>query len=199
MLSPVGIRVAVLGAHDVVAAGLRAILARDATIEVMERFPAFGSIPDVVLYDAIGLDEDGGDELAGLVKNHDWAIVVLSRDLRPDLAARALAIGADGSISIESAAPKILATIHAAAGGDFDALLHVTAPLGGETLLSTQETAVLSAVTKGLRNDEIADLLGLKRNTVKTYIRHAYRKIDVTSRAQAVAWCLLNGFEPPHV
>ena len=32
-------------------------------------------------------------------------------------------------------------------------------------------------------------------NTVKTYIRTAYRKIGVTSRSQAVAWGFRNGFE----
>ena len=33
-------------------------------------------------------------------------------------------------------------------------------------------------------------------NTVKTYVRSAYRKIGVTRRPQAVGWAMTNGFEP---
>jgi DNA-binding NarL/FixJ family response regulator len=188
--------VAVAGAHDIVANGLRAILAQDPSIEVVERFPAIKSIPDVVVYDAIGVEENGGAELSQLVREFDSAVVVISRDLRPDLAVRALAIGADGCISIESSAAKILATIQAASQGDLRSEVEDPAPPGHEALLSQRETDVLAAVTKGLSNDEIAQLLRLSRNTVKTYIRYAYRKINVESRAQAVAWCLLHGFEP---
>jgi len=36
----------------------------------------------------------------------------------------------------------------------------------------------------------------LSVNTVKSYIRITYRKIGVTSRAQAVSWGLQSGFEP---
>jgi hypothetical protein len=33
-------------------------------------------------------------------------------------------------------------------------------------------------------------------NSVKSYVRSAYRKINVTSRTQAVLWALDNGFKP---
>jgi DNA-binding CsgD family transcriptional regulator len=33
-------------------------------------------------------------------------------------------------------------------------------------------------------------------NTIKSYIRTAYRKIGVTNRPQAVLWCLQHGFDP---
>ena len=47
---------------------------------------------------------------------------------------------------------------------------------------------------QGLSNQEIADELYLSINSVKTYIRSAYRKIDAVSRAQAVAWGIQHGF-----
>jgi two-component system, NarL family, response regulator LiaR len=34
-------------------------------------------------------------------------------------------------------------------------------------------------------------------NSVKTYIRSAYRKMGVNHRAQAVAWGIQHGFTPP--
>jgi hypothetical protein len=34
-------------------------------------------------------------------------------------------------------------------------------------------------------------------NSIKTYIRSAYRKVGISHRAQAVAWAMQNGFPPP--
>ncbi len=55
---------------------------------------------------------------------------------------------------------------------------------------------MLALITQGLSNQEIADQTYLSINSVKTYIRTAYRKIDVTRRSQAVAWGLKHGFDP---
>ena len=46
---------------------------------------------------------------------------------------------------------------------------------------------MLALITQGLSNQEIADRTYLSINSVKTYIRTAYRKIGVTRRSQAVA------------
>jgi DNA-binding NarL/FixJ family response regulator len=195
----VKILAAVAGAHDIVTAGLASILGEDAGIELMDTFPAFGVVPDVVLYDAIGLEADDGVELYRLVKDLESPVVVVSRDLRPDLAARAMAHGAAGWVSIEADAHEVRQLIHAAARGRLDPQEDGSeAPaLGAEAGLSRREVDVLSGVAKGLSNDDIAQLLGLANNTIKTYIRAAYRKIGVSTRSQAVAWCLQHGFEPP--
>jgi len=44
----------------------------------------------------------------------------------------------------------------------------------------------------------VAALSFLSPNTVKSYIRTIYRKIDVGSRTQAVLWGVNNGFTPDH-
>jgi DNA-binding CsgD family transcriptional regulator len=46
-----------------------------------------------------------------------------------------------------------------------------------------------------MRNRDIAELCALSPNTVKSYVRSAYRKMGVTRRAQAVGWCLGHGFD----
>ena len=56
--------------------------------------------------------------------------------------------------------------------------------------LSTREWEVLQLIAAGDSNQEIADDLFLSMNTIKTYVRTGYAKIDVTSRSQAVAWVL---------
>lgn len=59
--------------------------------------------------------------------------------------------------------------------------------------LSERERDVLCLIATGLSNQEIADRLFLGVNTVKTYIRTAYRKIRVQSRSQAVVWAFRSG------
>ena len=65
-----------------------------------------------------------------------------------------------------------------------------------EAGLSHREAEVVSLIVQGLSNDQIAEQCYLSLNTVKTYVRSAYRKMDVTTRAQAVAWGIENGLKP---
>jgi LuxR family maltose regulon positive regulatory protein len=45
---------------------------------------------------------------------------------------------------------------------------------------------VLAALEEGLRFKQIALALGISQATAKTHGRHLFRKLDVTSRAEAV-------------
>ena len=53
--------------------------------------------------------------------------------------------------------------------------------------LSKRENEVLALLAQGYLYKEIADTLGIGRETVNTYIRRIYEKLHVHSRAQAVA------------
>ena len=59
--------------------------------------------------------------------------------------------------------------------------------------LSRREIDVLHLIACGLSNQEIADTLYLSINSVKTYIRAAYRRVGVVRRSQAVAWSVPRG------
>ena len=61
--------------------------------------------------------------------------------------------------------------------------------------LTGREMEVLELIAEGLTNQEIADRVFISINSVKTYIRSAYRKIGVNSRSQAVAWGLRNDID----
>ena len=64
------------------------------------------------------------------------------------------------------------------------------------TGLTAREAEIIALITQGLSNQEIAERSYLSINSVKTYIRTAYRKIGVERRAQAVLWGIKHGFEP---
>ena len=66
--------------------------------------------------------------------------------------------------------------------------------------LTEREYEVVSMIGQGLSNQEIADHLFLGINSVKTYIRSAYRKLHVTARPQAILWAMEHGLvaRPTH-
>ncbi|MEE8046736.1 MAG: LuxR C-terminal-related transcriptional regulator, partial [Dehalococcoidia bacterium] len=59
--------------------------------------------------------------------------------------------------------------------------------------LSERELEVFELIYDGLSNDEIGEKLFVAQSTIKTHINRLYRKIDVSTRAQAVSWAAQNG------
>lgn len=51
-------------------------------------------------------------------------------------------------------------------------------------LLTEREKEVLSIIAKGMTMAETAKILGLKPNTVASYVKDIYRKLNVSSRAE---------------
>jgi HD-GYP domain-containing protein (c-di-GMP phosphodiesterase class II) len=56
--------------------------------------------------------------------------------------------------------------------------------------LSDREVEVLRLVARGLSNKQIAERLGISRQTAGHHIRHIYDKIDVTTRAAATLFAM---------
>ena len=55
---------------------------------------------------------------------------------------------------------------------------------------------MLELIAAGLSNEQIAAELFVSINTVKTYVRTAYRRIGADSRSQAVIWAMRHGLGP---
>lgn len=191
------IRLAIVSRQEVVARGLTAMLAdfpdRITVVALASVYRAKGI--DVVLYDSHGLHRSDGSDLDHLIQRTDAKVLIYSRDMRPDLRARAIARGADSWVSMSNHAPELVEAIERLADGKPQQ--EQVDWIGHEAGLSPREVEVLSLVTMGMSNQEIADRLFLTINTLKSHIRQAYKKIGVTSRAQAVAWCMQHGFAPP--
>ena len=184
-------RVAIVSPQEVFARGFAAMLAEHPErTEVTDVGEA-----EVILYDTLGVHTSQGSDLTRLVRSDGPRIVAISLDLRPDLRARALALGAQSWVSMSVRTEQLVdAVVAAAEGRELPGRID---RLGTDVQLTPREVEVLSLIAQGCSNLEVADRLYLSINSVKTYIRSAYAKIGATSRSRAVAWCLQNGFAPP--
>ena len=198
------IRLAIVTEEDVVYRGLASVVQELDQVELLGRSLELAVDPgiDVALFDVAALNRGEGKDLDWLVKETHAAVVAVARDLRPDLAAQAIDRGVDGVVSLSADAAEIIDVILAAAAGDLagdaspEAVDYTgnTATLGRAEGLSAREVQVVGLITMGLGNEEIAQTLFLSINSVKTYIRSAYRKMGVTSRSQAITWSVQHGF-----
>lgn len=59
--------------------------------------------------------------------------------------------------------------------------------------LSRRETEVLACISKGMRVSDTARHLGLADSTIASYIKNLYRKLHITSRAEAAVEAVRRG------
>ncbi|MEP9364150.1 response regulator transcription factor [Nocardioides sp. CN2-186] len=202
------IRVAIVNDYEMVVAGVAAMLAphheRVHIVELDSGLPVISEV-DVILYDTFGQVQGDGVDLEDLVRGSDARVAIFSWNLQPELVDKAIQRGASGYLSKGLSANDIVEAIEAVHAGETVAPRESAASVdrgasgewpGREFGLTAREAEVLALITQGLSNQEIADRSYLSINSVKTYIRTAYRKIEVTRRSQAVAWGMRHGFEP---
>jgi NarL family two-component system response regulator LiaR len=200
------LRLAIVDDYAVVVAGVAAFLANE-DIDVVETGASKSVISDVdvVLYDTFGQIQGKGIDLEDFVRDSGGAhVVIYSWNLKRELIEQAVAGGARGYLSKVLTGPEIVAALKRIVAGEVVILTgHHETSAGGagdwpgrSAGLTSREAEVLALITQGLSNDEIAARTYLSINSVKTYIRTAYRKINVKSRTQAVLWGVNNGFKP---
>ncbi|MFM1991577.1 MAG: hypothetical protein RJA99_4534 [Pseudomonadota bacterium] len=112
-----------------------------------------------------------------------------------DLARVVLDVHAGGSPITPSIARRVLRRLIPLGGGGrtpdgaIDGQVRPTdapSPESAVSVLSDREKEVLDLSAKGLTYDEIAGVLEVSVNTVRTYVKRVYRKLAVRSRSEAV-------------
>lgn len=198
---PRPIRVALSNDYELALLGLAQMLARHPSqVQVVDltTLPRMPHEADVILFDTFGRLPDSDEKLRKTVAENDTAkVVVYSWEDYPEEAARRH--GAAGYLHKGLSSGELVAAIVAIHDGSQSGQVEndgepvLTWP--GQVLgLSQRESEMLTFITRGLSNEEIARRAYLSINTVKTYIRTAYQKIGVQRRSQAVAWGYRNGF-----
>jgi DNA-binding NarL/FixJ family response regulator len=203
--SAVPLRLAIVNDYEIVVAGVAAMLAPHADrVEVVEldsSMPVASDV-DLVLYDSFGQVQGDGMDLERLLNGTDARVVVFSWNVQKDLVERALKRGAAGYLSKSLSAEEVVDALEQVARGEVvmpvdERVEHRSGDWPGrEHGLTEREAEVLALITQGLSNQEIAERTYLSINSVKTYIRTAYRKIGVARRSQAVVWGMRHGFQP---
>jgi DNA-binding NarL/FixJ family response regulator len=200
--------VAICSPQPIVRAGMEALLRQHPDrFEVLPPQWRTGADPAVVLYDVMVLSDQDDAELVHLVQRTRSKVLAVGRDLRPDLVSRALAVGVDGFFSVGVDEAGLVAAVESAGTGweEGDRGENPTVgssrsaaraqQLGADVGLTPRERETLACVARGLTNQQIADHYYLSINSVKTYLRAAYRKIGVASRGEAVGWAIRHGVD----
>ena len=199
------LRLAIVDDYPIVVAGVASFLTAE-RIDVVETgtMSPVASDVDIVLYDTFGQIQGVGIDLQDFVRDSGAKVVIYSWNLEPEMIEQAMAGGASGYLSKILTGPEVVAALERVMRGEVVILTgEKETSVGGagdwpgrSAGLSPREAEVLALIALGLSNQEIGDRAFLSINTVKTYVRMAYRKIGVERRSQAVAWALLNGFQP---
>ena len=154
--------------------------------------------PDVVLLDMRMPELDGLTCLARLRK-HDptIAVVILSSYSDGAHIEAAREAGALGYIVKTIEPVDLPAVLRSALSGRPFEVWGEEAPQSvgstGTVELSERESVVLEAVARGLSNREIGRELWISEQTVKFHLRNLYRKLGVSSRAEAARYAYRSG------
>lgn len=187
------VRVAVIDRHDLVIAGLTELLSRfPERVELVDSPDC--SEADVILYgadDEVSTEHDA--QLHDLLRSTSATVIAYGWKDDGRAALLASTCGAHGFAHKQLPADDLVARIeylhHTRSDGDADPPSDGECfPELGDAGLTRREMEVLSLIAGGWTNREIADVLFLSVNSIKTYVRSAYRKIGVTRRSQAVLW-----------
>ena len=196
--------------HEVVRVGLRTLLSRVETLEVVgEASTAAQAVeqtralePDVVLLD-VRLGEENGFTVCREIQKleRDVKVLVLTSFADDHVVVEAISAGADGYLLKEVNRDALVSAIEKVASGQsvldpavtgrvFGKVQSLMQKPGGNklSLLSNQERKVLALVAEGKTNKEIAAVMGLSDKTVKNYFSNILDKLDMSRRSQAAAY-----------
>jgi DNA-binding NarL/FixJ family response regulator len=204
------ITVALVDDYDVVLLGLAKIIDRyrdRVVVAEIDSNEPVEDVVDIVLYDCFAQPESDHENIAILIDNpRARRVVIYTWNFHPELIESARRQGVRGYLSKALPARELISALEAVHAGE----VVISEPPGrsggvngldwpGRSEgLSERESEILALITQGLGNADVAAHTFLTPNTVKSYIRTLYRKIEVGSRTQAVLWGIDHGFAPDH-
>jgi len=204
------IRILVVDDHAIVRDGINLIMETIDEIEVIgeaangiEALELLESIsPDVILMDLRMPKMDGLSAIESILKTYpEIAIVILTTYNEDELLFQGLKLGAKGFLLKDVDRETLIRTIKAAHQGEALLQPEVLQRLMNQTVekapiiksdLTSREIEVLTGIATGERNKEVAYRLGISERTVKAHLSNIFSKLDVDSRAGAVAVAVTN-------
>lgn len=152
--------------------------------------------PDVLLLDMDSLGSVPESLLHQIRRSHpDVAILAMETLDTEQAVARLLRAGVAGFVSKRDPVRMLLLAVEAVASGETWAPRRATARAlsglaqeqrGATVRLTPRESQLLSLLSGGYRNKELASLLGIREQTVKMHLYRLFQKLRVKSRMEAV-------------
>jgi DNA-binding NarL/FixJ family response regulator len=199
------IRVLIADDHPVVRAGTTALIANESDMTVVaeaangaEAIALYDShLPDVALIDLRMPVMDGISAIVSIFAAHPEArlMALTTYDGDADIY-RALDSGACGYLIKDMLGRELIQSIRTAASGKRAipaAVANRLAEFTPRVDLTGREVEVLNFVAKGLRNKEIARVIGRTEGTVKVHLKHLMAKLGVDDRTEAVTLGIQRG------
>lgn len=207
------ITVLVVDDHEIVRRGIRAFLATEPGIEVLDEAAdgrqavemAARLEPDVILMDLVMPEMDGIEAIRAIrAQQGSSQILVLTSFGSDDKLFPAIKAGALGYLLKDTSPQQLSEAIHQAAKGQ--ATLNST--IAGRLLrqfsheattgvptepLTEREIEVLRSLARGLTNEQIGKRLQISEATVRTHVSHVLAKLGMANRTQAALWALREG------
>jgi len=193
------IRIVLIDDHFVVRSGLAASLELEDDLQVLgeaETGEAALAIyqdhqPDVVLMDLQLPGISGIEATQQLLSTHPQArVLIFSTFARDEEIARALRAGALGYLQKSASRDELIQAIRTVASGTQSLppdIAHRLSERHSQADITPRELEILTLVTRGNANKEIAATLGIAEDTVKQHVSRILHKLKVSDRAQATA------------
>lgn len=193
------IKVLIADDHAVVRAGLATLLGTEDDIEVVAQAKngneaiskALEAHPDVVIMDLRMPETDGAEATVEMQRRLPSAkVLVLTSFGEADGVAHALESGAAGAITKTAEDAELVSVVRRIAAGEkyvspeIKKLLHESPPV---PKLTPRQQEILGYLVKGLTNRDIADVLGIREDTVEEHVNLLLAKINATNRTEAVS------------
>jgi DNA-binding NarL/FixJ family response regulator len=210
------IRILLADDHTVVRDGLRAVLEREADMQIVgEASDGWESIrlaetesPDVVIMDLAMPNMNGMEATRRiLAANSRIGVVILSMHRDESYVLGSLKAGAKGYLLKDSARTEVIQAIRAVSEGrsfltrkvarmlqdDYITTLQQRGLNDRYDLLSDREREVLQLVAEGRANKEIAGLLNISTTTVETHRAHILQKLDIHTVPELILYAVRKG------
>jgi DNA-binding NarL/FixJ family response regulator len=186
-------RILVVDAHEIVCAGLRALLCQQKWVErclgATDRETAcqlaFRYEPHLALIDLMVAGESGIEISEAVLQSSPATRLVFMSDSGRISASALRAAGAQGLIAKDWNCASIIAAVRRATLGR--PVFLSAAASGPRPGLSVRERDVLRQLVAGATNPEAASRLNLSPHTIKQHTSAVYRKLGVRNRTEAVS------------
>jgi two-component system NarL family response regulator len=200
------IRVLIADDQSLIRRGLIAILNMEDGIEVVgeacngkEAVELWRELrPDVVLMD-LRMPEHGGLEAIRKLHTEDpkAAVIVLTTFDHDEDVYACLRAGAKSYLLKDVQPEELFHCIRAIHAGEGYLQAKIAAKLVqrvGDEMPTDREIQILQLLAQGKSNKAIGQVLHISESTVKSHLKSLFSKLDVTSRAEAIALAAKRGF-----